>query len=66
MTTKQLHDLAAKVLQNNGNNIDMALPEFVRTVQAASLLDDLARFFLEYPSMLRERDEEDEDEDARD
>jgi hypothetical protein len=48
-------------LENNGDNIDRALPEFVQSVQTAGLLDDLGRFFLEYPKMLRERDEEDED-----
>ena len=64
MTTKQLHDLAAAALQNNDNNSDRALPEFVQSVQAAGLLEDLARFFLEYPTMLRERDREDAD--ARD
>jgi hypothetical protein len=42
---QQLHDIATAVLKKHGD-VEKALPHFIRAVQAAKLLDDLAREFL--------------------
>ena len=41
-----LDDLATAALKNHKGNVEKALPEFIRAVHAAKLIDDLARDFL--------------------
>jgi hypothetical protein len=49
----RLDDIAAIALKNHKGNVEKALPEFVRAVQAAKLIDELARPFLRQVSVGR-------------
>lgn len=43
---KQVTEMAITALKNHNGNIEKALPNFIRAVQTAKLIDDLARAFL--------------------